>query len=239
VRTAERPPATGSIRPLRRDDLPAVAALYELVARSGTRTPAPGLAGHLAETLLDHPWADEEIPSLVHEEADGGISGFIGCHVRRFVLDGRPLRVACGGQLVTDPAARSRAVGFFLLREFMRGEQDLALTDTAGEATRLMWARIGGRPAYLPSVSWFRPFRPLRFALDYAAIRRRGGTTAERAPFAALGRGAFRPRVPAPPADVEREPLTPASLAAALSELEGAFRLRPAYDEGFLTWLFA
>ena len=54
-----------SIRPLERSDLPAVATLYELVARSGSRTPAPGLERYFEKTFFDHPWADPEIPSLV------------------------------------------------------------------------------------------------------------------------------------------------------------------------------
>src|SRR5207247_8713019 len=61
-------PAVTPIRPLDRGDLDAVAGLYELVVRSGTVAPAPGLAEQFARTVLDHPWADDDLPSLVYED---------------------------------------------------------------------------------------------------------------------------------------------------------------------------
>lgn len=214
------------IRSLERDDLPQVAALYELVARSGSRSAPAGLAAHFGRTLLDHPWADPEIPSLVSVEADGSISGFIGCHVRRYVFDGRPIRLACGGQLVTDPVARRRAIGFFLLREFLAGKHDLAITDTAVAATRVMWTRLGGELAHLQSIGWFRLLRPLPFAIDY--LRSRGGV--------ASGVLAMRRSVRALASDGAS--LEPAKLAEHLREVEDTFRLRPDYDARFVEWLF-
>jgi hypothetical protein len=238
------PPARASarIRSLTHEDLPQVAALYELVARSGSRAAAPGLAAHFRRTLLDHPWADPEIPSLVCEEPDGAISGFIGCHVRRLLFDGTPIRLACGGQLVTDPEARKRAVGFFLLREFLAGRQELAITDTAVAATRVMWTRIGGQLAPLQSIGWFRLLRPLPFAVDFARSRRRGaagqgrGRDADAGEWISFGLGTrFRPAAAAAPARAELEPR---ELAELLPELAATCRLRPDYDPVFLDWLF-
>ena len=78
---------TGVIRPLARGDLEQVADLYARIARPRDAAPPRLLADHFADTLLDQPWADPEIPSLVYDE-DGQIRGFIGSHVRRFELDG-------------------------------------------------------------------------------------------------------------------------------------------------------
>jgi hypothetical protein len=227
------PAGEARIRPLERDDLPAVASLYERVARSGSPVPAPGLAAHFASTFLDHPWADPELPSLVGESADGSICGFIGSHVRRFVFDGSPIRVACGGQLVADPTARNRAVGFFLLREFMAGEQDLAITDTAVEATRAMWTRIGGRLAPLESISWFRVLRPVSFGVEYLLTR----TDAARRVGEATGVAA-RVEARRREAPVEASTVEPSELVRQLPAIVEA-RLRPDYDEAFLVWLFA
>ena len=55
------------IRPVEPYDLPQVASLFESVMRSGGRTPPPLLAAYFERTLLDNPWADPEIPSLVYE----------------------------------------------------------------------------------------------------------------------------------------------------------------------------
>src|SRR5688572_32892498 len=132
------------IRPFRRSDLPAVAELYESVARSGKREPPPHLADYFARTFFDCPWTDAEIPSLVYQDERGGLLGFLGSHVRRARLDGRLIRVAYGSQLVVDPQARARAVGAMLFRTHLQGPQDATLTDGANEIVRRMWGASGG-----------------------------------------------------------------------------------------------
>lgn len=234
--------STGPIRPLRRDDLPEVVSLYELVSRSGSRTPAPGLAAYFERTCLDHPWFDPDIPSLVYEE-DGRIVGFIASHVRRMTFDGRPIRLACGGQMVTEPEVRSHAVGAFLMQRFLSGPQDVTITDTAGEITRRMWAKLGGVTAHLGAMSWTRVYRPFRFAGE-RALRRRTGPALVRAvrPISsALDAAAVRVpgtslRVPAPTAADEQ--LTPEAVVEHLPELARGVRLRPDYDVPFVRWLF-
>lgn len=73
--------AVTAIRALQRGDLPAVTQLYETVFRAGMAA-KPGLAEEFERTVLDYPWADPGIPSLVYEQPDGAISGFLGSHVR-------------------------------------------------------------------------------------------------------------------------------------------------------------
>jgi hypothetical protein len=227
------------IRPFERSDLGAVASLYEFVSRSGSRTPPPGLADYFAETFFDQPWADPELPSLVNEERDGSITGFIGVHSRRLVFDSNPIRLACGGELVADPAARSHAPGFFLLQEFLKGAQDLSLTDTAGGATRQMWMRLGGTQWDLASITWIKFFRPVRLALDRLSFRDTSGrlTRVERPLGAGLDAlSAVRPRRTS---TNRLEQLTPGALVRELPAIASAARLRPAYDERYSEWLFS
>jgi hypothetical protein len=230
------------IRPLERDDLPQVASLYESVSRSGSATPPRGLAGYFEHTLLDHPWADPEIPSLVYLDEQGTVRGFIGSHVRRLSLEGGPIRMACGGQLMSDPAVRNRAAGTLLLRRFFAGPQDLTITDGATEATRRMWRGLGGSVGHLGSISWVRLF-DLRAAGEQALER--------------FGMAAWRPvvrpvlsavravanRVPATSLRVKdpstrAEDLTPQALLEHLPSVLQHRRLHPDYDERFLVWLF-
>ena len=228
---------TGAIRPLARGDLEQVADLYARIARPRDAAPPRLLADHFADTLLDQPWADPEIPSLVYDE-DGQIRGFIGSHVRRFELDGRTLRLAYGGQLVTDPGVRRAAVGLFLLRAFLAGPQDGALTDTAGEATRQMWTRLGGWPAQLESLSWFRLFRPVSFLADYSLTDRRLRQTPPltQRVAAIVDRPLGAPLKPRGDAGaLQAEPLVPETLIEGVAHL--APRLAPDYDPAFLRWL--
>jgi hypothetical protein len=230
------------IRPLRREDLPEVAGLYELVFRSGSRTPQPGLIGYFQRTLLDHPWADPQIPSLVYVDERDRVIGFIGSHVRRLSLEGRPLRMATSGQLMSDPVARHRAVGSLLLRQFLAGPQDLTMTDGAIQATRRLWTGLGGSVGHLGSITWLRPFHWRSLAelslerFGMTALRPVAGppvsvvqAIANRLPRLSL-------RVPPPPTTSEE--LTPQAVLEHLPAMAQRRILRPDYDESFLAWLF-
>jgi GNAT superfamily N-acetyltransferase len=224
-----------AIRPLERDDLPAVAGLYERVARSGTNVPAAGLAEQFARTVLDHPWADPELPSLVYEDPRAGIVGFIGSHPRRLRLGERRLRLACSGQLVAHPDFRSRGVGALLLRKYLAGPQDISITDGATDTVRVMWEGLGGATNGLASLSWTRVFAPAAYAASLLARRR--GRRPESGPLPGLAdRLAARPFAPAPP-EARSEPLTAGTLREAVESLAGSFELLPDYDEPFLEWL--
>ncbi len=234
---------SGGIRPLERDDLEEVARLYELVARSGSRTAPPGLAGHFQDTLFEHPWADPEIPSLVSEDPDGRVVGFLASHVRRMQIADRSIRVGCSGHVVTEPDARNRAIGLFLMRHYMGGAQDLTFTDTAGEPVRRMWESLGGETSQLNCVGWVRVFRPAAFAADIASRRREPGRL-ERATrplqlaFDAAGAGLSKVGLQPPAPECSTEPLTPQLVAAHLPAVARQFELRPAYeDERFVDWL--
>jgi hypothetical protein len=230
-----------AIRPLRRDDLPQVASLIELVYRSGSRVPPPGLVSHLEKILLNHPWADAELPSLVYVDRDGAVKGFLGLHVRRMMFDGRPIRVACGGQLATEPAVRGQAAGALLVREYLRGPQDLSLTDSASEIVQQMWERFGGETVHLQCIGWVRLFRPWRFASEFLFRERKALKQAGRAvssvldPATSMAAGSY---VSVRRPDVSATQLTPRDLAATLPKLADRVRLRPDYDEEFLAWLF-
>jgi hypothetical protein len=230
-----------AIRPLERGDLPQVVSLYEHVARSGSRTAPPGLAGYFERTFLDHPWADAEIPSLVYTDGEGRIVGFLGSSVRRLEFDGRPLRMGISGQLVTEPEARSRAAGAFLMREYMTGAQDLTITDTASEMVRKIWEGVGGETSQLACIGWVRILRPAQFATAYRTRER--VEPVRRARLSQVLDAASSPlagRILRPPraTDVQGEELTPAALARHLDEVTPSARLRPAYDEAFAEWLF-
>lgn len=213
---------TTGVRTFTREDLPAVAALYERVVVGQAEGAAPEvLAGALERATLDHPWVDPELPSLVFEEGEGRIAGFQASYPRRMSLDGRGLRMVCCGQLVADPNAATLGIGGLLMRRMLRGAQDLTVTDGATAVVRDMWSRLGGGGGGLTSLSWTHVFKPARTAIHLAA-RHRG-----------------RARIPARsgrlPASTPDDELTPGALVELMEAERG---LRPAYDVPFLEWLF-
>ena len=233
------------IRPCERDDLQQVAALYELVMRLGSSTPARGLGSYLERVLFDQPWADPEIPSLVFVDGGGRILGFQGSSVRRALFDGRPIRIGCCGQLVSHPDARQRAAGALLLRTYVRGTQDVTITDTASEPMRRIAMVMGMRMLHLGCIEWIRVLRPSSYARCLLRDRRSDGSPRRRSRarllLSAVDAGVTRvaPLV-APPASSEAtaEPLTPATMLEHLSLIGDRVRLRLDYDEPYVGWLF-
>jgi len=231
------------LRALERDDLPHVAALFERVMRSGSPVSSAEVVSFFERTLLDHPWADADIPSLVATDDGGEITGFLGSHVRRMRFDGRLIRAAYVGHWMSAPETRKRAVGVLLLRKYMRGQQDLTLTDTAGEETRRMWEGLGGETLHLADVGWTRVFRPWHLAGDRLRNRsNRGVGTPRDRPVSSLldsvtvrlGRKILEPER----STLTAETLTAEGLVEQLPAVTAGLRLYPDYDAGYLQWLF-
>lgn len=225
---------------LSQNDVAEAAGLFELVERSGTTNASPTLVAAFERTFLNHPWADPELPSLVYRNEHGEIVGFLGSHVRRFHLNGRPVRIAFVGQLVVEASYRRRGVGTLLLRHHFSGPQDASVTDNATDPTRRIWEALGGHTLNRLSLSWVRPLRPFSVAIDHV-LRRRGPLrdvarsvgSALDAVVTALPQRSFR----LADAAGHREPLTPEAFLACFSEIVGEQELVADYDEAFMGWL--
>jgi hypothetical protein len=212
----------------------AVAELFELIVRSGSREPPPGLAKYFERSLLDHPWYDPEIPSLVYVD-EGQIAGFLASYVRRFRFEGRPVRLACSAHLITDPKVRAKAAGAFLMKQFLAGPQEATFTDTASDEMRRIWEGLGGVRSHLACIGWVRIFRPARFAFAYRSRHRVGSASQPMTRPASVVSRIRRPRAGSV---VVAEPLSPQVLVQHLPAVTGSLRLYPNYDDEFLDFLF-
>jgi hypothetical protein len=234
------------IRPLRREDIPQVAALYRFVDRSDWRIPPNELPAWLARTLCDHPWADPEIPTLVYADDAGEIMGFIGSHVRRMRFDGRTIRMGAAGPLIAHPAVRPRGVGALLWRRYLAGPQELSVTDGASDEMREIFELIGGHMLHPSSFAWARVFRPFGFLGDRVLQARLWPREHLKLParraWAPLDAAATRTvRYFHPPSSptTTSEPMTPSLLVEHLPTVTRSLRLYPDYDVPFVEWLFA
>ena len=228
------------IRPLERADIGDVARLHA----DAQPSPAPGaverLASFFERTLVDSPWADPEIPSLVATDGDA-IVGFLGSYVRHMELDERRIRLACSAHLLTAQAVRNQALGALLLRAYLGGAQDMTITDGATREVQVMWERFGGATAHLQGLVWIEPLRPVALGVHRLA-QRVGSPALETAltPVAAAVdrpvRSMFRERHHG---SYDVRSADAAAFAAAVGELAQGWRLRPVYDAAYLEWLFA
>jgi predicted N-acetyltransferase YhbS len=227
--------ALATIRPLAREDLPAVAALLRAhLAVLPTRDVEP----FLAATLFDDPWADRELPSLVAEDG-GALAGFIARQPRRLELDGEPLQAVCCSYLTVAPEYRTGALAARLARAALDGPQRLTYSDAAGDLVVRLWRVLGGDVDNARSSDWVIALRPWRWLAELAqatARRTEFGTTA--LPLHILWRRTRRGLL-APEPGVRGERADVAALAAAQAPLTRRLRLRPVADAAQLGHVLA
>ena len=229
------------IRPLEADDLPTVASL--LHANLTPDVSEAEISQDLQSRLIDDPWRDEELSSLVAAE-DGEIVGFIAAHVRRFRLEDRVLRGVCCSDLTVAPGSRRSAAGALLLRRLLTMGQDITFSDTANPAVARMWHTFGGHVDQARSCDWMVVFKPLRWARFLATdvmLRRdlgRGQVPVGALPFQALRQHGGRWAFPEPQSDVDGDDVDSATIAAGLGEMNRGVKLWVDYDAQFLDHLF-
>lgn len=235
----------GHIRPFVEKDIPQVARLHWTAFRPGGGSDPPGgdsYHAYFGRVFLDHPSPDSMLASLVYQEGDGKIVGFVGVVPRRVSLNGQSLLAAVSSQFVVDPASRTSLVGVRLVKAFLGGPQDLSIADEATDVARRIWEGFGGATSLLYSIHWTRPVRPARLALSF--LRRRGSL----APIAWVGgpltrtvdalatripRSHFYQSMPR----VSADDLSEETFMAFLPEFAGVCSLRMEYDDRTFRWL--
>jgi len=224
-----------SIRTLQHEDLPAAARLCARVEGWDIAGREAALVDYFADIALDGPLADPAVPSLVYDDGNRGITGFILSQSRPFSGPDGPLKMACSGPLVADPDA-GRGIGALLLKRYLAGAQDFTVTDNATDEVMVMWKALGGSVNTTASVGWTRLLGPASVAIGFA--RRRRGVYEP----PALGLIGTVDRVVGGPLRPQRptgtiEPLDPGTAVELLMGMRRHFPIRPAYGDGQLRWL--
>jgi len=224
------------IRPVRRDDVPALVAMFRRIFPESAAPEA--LAPYIERILFDGPFVDEDMPSWAYENKDGRVDGFLGVVSHRLKNKDRELRVAVSSYFMVDPESRSSLAGVQLLRKLFQGPQDLTIAE-GNAASRKLWDRLGGMTSILYSLHWASPLRPSRYVLDQA------GTSPALAPVRWLAklpdwfarrsrRSPFRRAAPA----IQVEELTPATFVEAVELIGAEYDIWPCYDEASAAWFF-
>lgn len=158
------------IRNLTPRDIPEVAAMFWRMFKPASAKIPASIADYFSELYLD-PHNNTDIISQVHIRHDGVLTGFIGALPLKMSLAGEPLQAAICGPLMVEDHVGDPLAGARLLRAFLAGPQDLSLSETANETSRIMWSKLRGKvlPGY--SLEWVRVLRPAAFAAEVASQR--------------------------------------------------------------------
>lgn len=225
----------GRIRSFTRDDIPAAAALRRKTFRSSRRHGPGALERYFERVFFESPWVTDEYPSLVFEQPDGKLGGFLGIIPRPMRFGDETVTAAVSTQMMVTSEVGGAAAAL-LLKRFFAGPQDVVIADAANDQVRPLWERLGGTTDFLRSLYWTQPLRPRRFALS------RGS----RSFVSRAARYALRPvygladevfgRHGRPPGTCERA--SAEVMAEIIEELCGRRGwLRPSYDGPSMAWL--
>lgn len=155
------------IRPIKSEDIPQLVVLliknFPFLANKDEKS----VSVDLEEVLFFNPWKNTEMPSLVYEESNGKIKGFIGISPRTMNFRGETITVAITHNLFIEPGKYSGLVAAKFFKSVIHGPQDLVVSGSAGNNSKMMWKRNGGYIAHLYSIGWRIPLRPARCVLNY------------------------------------------------------------------------
>ena len=229
-------PARGAarVRPFLEADIPQVAEVHRAAFRRGNATGAAEYAEYFRQVFLHSD--DRRISSLVFQETDGRVTGFLGLVPRQVTINGRRYQAVVSSQFIVDPGAHVGLVALRLAKAYLEGPQDLSIADEANDVSRRIWEGLGGSTALLLSTYWTRALRPLRFGLSFLRARRGLAPLAIAAgPLAALADG-LAVRVPGSQFRLSRpaagdEPFSASTALAHSAHACGAAGLRVEHDE--------
>jgi hypothetical protein len=233
------------IRPFVEKDVAVVADLVWKVLHEQEGTSPASLKAYFDRLFLHHPWWDEGIVSRVYEDATGKVIGFFGAIPRRMVIQGKQVRLAFGSNFVVDPGNRASMVAIQLVRAFMKGTQDISITDSANENSRQLLRSLGFNVAPIYSLLWARPLRPSLYALHGLARLKKNSSLARAASVArpacrlldgTAAKLAFSPFRQVAPTTTGEE-LSVEMHLHCLSSIPPRQLLLPEYDSGSLAWL--
>ena len=163
----------GGVRAAVCGDVPRIAQLWQRVFRHTERAGSDALRSYFTRVFFESPWLDEELPSLVYEDAAGQIVGFIGVIPRMMRFRSARIRAAIATQLMVDTEKHRGFAALELLRRFFAGPQELSFSDGAHDVSQRLWERAGGEVARLYCFEWMRVLRPAHY-MAWSIGRRAG-----------------------------------------------------------------
>ena len=227
------------IRACTREDIPAIARIFQKRFRNPSRRAPNSLESCLHEIFFDHPWYDRELSTRVFVAPEGGVAGFIGVVPLHMSFRGRPVRAAVPTSLAVEDPKRYPLAGAKLMRSFLSGPQDISVSEPANDVSQAMWTRLGGHIFPSESMEWLRVLRPVGLALalpdsSWAGLAAPAALAADAAIRKAAA-GRFRARASGTyqrDVDVTVEQLLPY-----LEEFSSSYALHPRWDPATVSFM--
>lgn len=161
------------LRVMRRDDIPAVTALFKTAFAKGR--PIGDLASYIETVFFDCPHYSEGQGGLVYENGDGGISTALLSLPMPFTVHGKPVlaRLLCA--FMSDGTKSGTIGATRIARSLSGGRIEFCFSDNASPVSTAHCLASGGITLPIQSLQWRRAFQPLGSLLaSISCVRRLG-----------------------------------------------------------------
>lgn len=178
------PQSSTGVRPMRRDDVPAVERVLNSAFRKTGPTTSFDFRSYVETLFFSSPVFDPDYGSVVYDAGENGVTSVILAVPMRFVANGRTVtaRLLCAfasdGKLGALGAAR-------LSRGMRASKHDMLFSDTASPVSADHWVATGGNMLPIESLQWHKALKP--FSTIALRMPRRSKLAKTTLALAALG----------------------------------------------------
>jgi hypothetical protein len=230
----------GLVRPFRDIDLPRIIELNSRLFPGSSQLSPEEQEERFRQVCFENPCSDSGIPSLVYEESNGVITGFLGVTTIPMLLGSRPIRGAVGQHLMVE---HSPLASLHLFKTFFSGPQDFSFTDRSVDVAKSIWERMGGMVSYAHSTWWRRPLMPARMISEYLGHHRHSSGAARLLRTTVPAADALAAIIPglrpvSHDDSLKSEPLSPAQFLRCVCTASASRTLRPVWSPQRAAWIF-
>ena len=225
------------LRSLEAGDIPQVVRLRRRVFGQSEHRSDTTLGRYYHTLFFENPWHDKRYPSLIQEDADGEILGFVGAIPRPMLFGTERITAVTSTELMVTPEARG-LVGPKLLRRLFDGPQHLTYSDRSNDQARALYEGLGGSAALWYSLYWSVSINGARISYETAAGGTPRSAAARALSFASrsldrLSNASMTHNKIA----TQDEPLAPETVMSLMRRLAGKNTLVPEYETHSFSWL--
>lgn len=157
-------PRRAGLRPMKREDIPAVESIFRTAFAKGR--PTGDLASYIETVYFGSPHYSEENGSIVYDDGRNGVTSAILSLPMPFVAHGEPVMARLLCAFMSD-GTKGGALGAARMARSLRSEQvEFCFTNNASHVSADHWAAAGGVALPVESLEWRRGFQPLAAALS-------------------------------------------------------------------------
>ncbi len=150
----------GNIRLFEERDLGEVAAMSRELIPLSRKMEVEQQKRVLRQLYLENKFNREETASLIYENVDGQVDGFLGVTEQPMIWKGQHIIAANSSHMMVRSKKNAALASIKLLKTLMQKDYDLCFADSATDIAKSLWEQCGGTKGELHSIYFRQMLKP-------------------------------------------------------------------------------